>query len=240
VLLYDRRGYAASRDVEPRAVGIGDHVEDLRHLLDHRRAVLFGHSYGGDVALALAQRHPELVEAVVVFEPPLPWLDFWRASYPNFDPSPGPEPTPEQVAERFIRRMIGERRYGRIPAATRVELARDGQALATELASIRRDPPPFDPGLIEAPVVVVWGAETPERHRRGAEWLAKSLRHASIQMVQGAGHNGHRTHSSEVAEIVLTTVEAASVDAASVDAASVDAASTKAASTEPTRRSSAT
>jgi len=175
--------------------------------------VLFGHSYGGDVALALAQRHPELVTAAVVFEPPLPWLDFWRSPSPHLDP-PGPEPAPEEVAERFIRRMIGDRRFARIPAATRAELARDGSALATELASIRRDPPPFDPELIDVPVVVVWGAETAERHRQGAEWLARSLRRASVHKVDAAGHNGHRTHSREVAEIVLTTVAVASKEPA--------------------------
>ncbi len=212
VLLYDRRGYAASRHVQPPAAGIDDHVADLCHLLGGRPAVLFGHSYGGDVALALAQRHPELVNAAVVFEPPLPWLDFWRSSSPHLDHSPGREPAPDEVAERFIRRMIGDRRFARLPAATRAELGRDGAALAAELTSIRRDPPPFDPGLIEVPVVVVWGAETPERHRRGADWLAGSLRHASVHMLEASGHNGHRTHSREVAEIVLAAVSAPSIE----------------------------
>ena len=56
VLLYDRRGYAASRDLEPQAAGIEDHVADLLGLLEGRAALLFGHSLGGDIALAFAQR----------------------------------------------------------------------------------------------------------------------------------------------------------------------------------------
>ena len=63
VLRYDRRGYARSRDAGGPFT-IDAHVADLVALLDGRRAVVFGHSYGGNVALALAERHPELVRAV--------------------------------------------------------------------------------------------------------------------------------------------------------------------------------
>ena len=79
VLRYDRRGYARSRT----ALGpftMDAHVADLADLLDGRRAVVFGHSYGGNVALALAERHPQLVRAVAVFEVPLSWLPWWPGS----------------------------------------------------------------------------------------------------------------------------------------------------------------
>ncbi len=210
VLLYDRRGYAASRNVDPPATGIDDHVADLFVLLEGRRAVLFGHSYGGDVALALAERHPELVSAAVVFEAPLPWLDFWHAPGPARDHPAWAAPTPGEAAELFIRRTIGDRRYERIPAATRAEMAKDGPALMTELTTIREYPPPFDPHVVEVPVLVAWGSETVERHRRGAHWLAASLPHATEHMVRGARHNGHRTHSKELAQLVLEAAALAS------------------------------
>jgi pimeloyl-ACP methyl ester carboxylesterase len=203
VLVYDRRGYAESRDAEPPAAGMEDHIADLLDLLEGRRAVLFGHSYGGDVALALAERHPELVATAVVFEAPTPWLDFWHAPGTARDRLPWSGTTPEGSAEQFLRRMIGDRRYERIPASTRLELLRDGRALDTELAAIRRDPPPFDPARIGVPVVVAWGSATLERHRRGSEWLASSVPHAVSRIVEGAGHDGHRTHSKEISELVL-------------------------------------
>jgi pimeloyl-ACP methyl ester carboxylesterase len=203
VLIYDRRGYAASRDVDPPAKGIDDHVADLYGLLGGRRAVLFGHSYGGDVALALAEHHPALVAAAVVFEAPLPWLDFWHAPGASHR-VPWMAATPEETAERFARRMIGDRRYEAIPAATRSELAKDGPALVAELTTLRRLPPPFDPRRVEVPVLVVCGTESPTRHQRGADWLASSLPTATKHMVEGAGHNGHRTHSKEIAGLVLS------------------------------------
>jgi len=203
VLLYDRRGYAASRDVDPPAKSIHDHVADLMWLLGGRRAVLVGHSYGGDVALAFAEHHPELVAAAVVFEAPLPWLKFWHVPGTRRDQPAWAAPTPEQAAERFVRRMIGDRRYDRLPAATRAELVKDGPALVTELTTIRGDPPPFDPRHVEVPVVVAWGSETVERNRRGADWLATSLPYATKHEVVGARHDGHRTHSKELAEVIL-------------------------------------
>jgi len=210
VLLYDRRGYAGSRDVEPPASGIGDHVADLLALLAGRRAVLFGHSYGGDIALALAERHPELVAGAVVFEAPLPWLDLWHPPGTARGHPPWSATTPADSAERFLRRMIGDRRYERIPATTRTEMLKDGPALVTELTTIRRAPPPFDPIRVEVPVVVAYGSETVERHRRGAEWLAGSLPNAVLRVVEGAAHDGHRTHSEAIAALVLTAAGQAS------------------------------
>lgn len=204
VLLYDRRGYAASRDLQPPAAGIEDHVVDLLALLEGRAGLLFGHSLGGDIALAFAQRHADLVTAVVVYEPPTPWLDFWYAPGADNDPPSWQAPTAEEAAEGFLRRMIGPRRYERIPAATRAELAKDGPALITELTSIRRDPAPFVPSLVGVPVVVAWGSDAVERHRRAAEWLVNSLPDPTAVVLDGAGHNAHRTHSKEIAELILT------------------------------------
>jgi len=74
VLSYDRRGYARSRFAEPPATSLADHVDDLLELIDGRAAVVVGHSYGGDVALAAAERRPDLVRAVGAFESPMPWI----------------------------------------------------------------------------------------------------------------------------------------------------------------------
>jgi pimeloyl-ACP methyl ester carboxylesterase len=47
-----------------------EQVEDLVSLLAGRRAMLVGHSYGGNVALATVSRHPGLVRAVAMYETP--------------------------------------------------------------------------------------------------------------------------------------------------------------------------
>ena len=52
------------------------HVDDVRAYLDARgigRAAFVGISMGGVIALEMAARHPERVEAVVAYEPPYGW-----------------------------------------------------------------------------------------------------------------------------------------------------------------------
>ena len=65
VTRYDRRGYGRSM---PHAgpFGMEQQVADLVHVIEsapeaRSSCVLFGHSYGGNVALAAAERHPVLV-----------------------------------------------------------------------------------------------------------------------------------------------------------------------------------
>ena len=79
VVVYDRRGYARSRSVG----GPFDHetqVADLAAVLAGRPATVFGHSNGGNIALAAAQRHPDLVQAVGAYGPPMAWEPWWPVS----------------------------------------------------------------------------------------------------------------------------------------------------------------
>ncbi|RAK68299.1 alpha/beta fold hydrolase [Hymenobacter edaphi] len=70
-LVYDRRGYGQSApfDSRPRTNDyLADEVPVLRQLLDAcgiTRAILFGHSDGGSIALLAAARYPEGVAAVL-------------------------------------------------------------------------------------------------------------------------------------------------------------------------------
>ena len=77
---------------------------------------MFGHSYGGNVALALADRHPDLVQAVGVYETPLSWLDWWPGSTAGAD-ALATSGDPAEAAERFMRRLVGDERWR--PAARR-------------------------------------------------------------------------------------------------------------------------
>lgn len=209
VVSYDRRGYAGSRAAEPPARSITDHVADLEAVIAGRRCTLLGHSYGGAVVLALAARRPDLAGAAVVYEPPLPWLDWWPKANPSddrtFDGS-----DPRHAAEAFLARTIGRHRYERLPLKTREEIVLDGDALVAEMRAIQRDPAPFDPAGISVPVLVVRGSDTSDHHRLGTDWLAARLPAASLHTLSCAGHGGHQSHPAELARIVLAAVTLAS------------------------------
>jgi pimeloyl-ACP methyl ester carboxylesterase len=203
VVSYDRRGYALSRGADPPAGGVLDHVGDLEAIVDERRCTIFGHSYGGTVALAFAARRPDLVASVLAYEPPLAWRAGW--------PSQGEQPPqfrdvpPEQAAENFMRRMIGDK-FDRLPLKTREEVLRDGAALVAELTAIRMDPAPFEASEIAVPVMVVRGSESTDRHLEATEWLAHEIPGGTLHTVEGAEHGGHQSHPAEVSRLILGAV----------------------------------
>ncbi|HZF44742.1 MAG TPA: alpha/beta fold hydrolase, partial [Sphingomonadaceae bacterium] len=70
---YDRRGHSLS-SAPPGQGRLSEDVDDARALLDAlgiHRANVIGHSYGASVAIVLAARAPERVEALFLHEPPV-------------------------------------------------------------------------------------------------------------------------------------------------------------------------
>lgn len=70
VTAYDLRGHGLS-EITPTGYTTRDMVDDLRALMDHAgiaSARMVGHSFGGCIAMHMALRHPERVEAVVLLD----------------------------------------------------------------------------------------------------------------------------------------------------------------------------
>ncbi|MHB8244459.1 MAG: alpha/beta fold hydrolase [Acidimicrobiales bacterium] len=207
VVSYDRRGYAASRAAIPPARGMADHVADLEQVVNGRRCTLVGHSYGGTVVLSFAAHHPGLAASVLAYEPPLAWLATWPTHGPRESPFSGV--TPEQAAESFLRRMIGQDHYDRLPSKTRNEVVKDGEALVVELTAIRNDPAPFDPWEVTVPAIVARGELSATHHIKGAQQLVDQMPSAELRVVQGAGHGAHQSHPREFADLVMDAVRLA-------------------------------
>ncbi len=194
VVAYDRRGYQRSRGVGP--LGFAGHVDDL---VDVARAqesiapvVLFGHSFGGLVALGAAAREPLLAEMVIVFETPLPWI-LERASG-----RPAPTDDPAHEAEVFFRRVVSDAAWERLSEAERDSRRRDGAALLSDLAVVR-GPAPFDLATMTTPVVLVHG----DGHL-GPYYRSLSARlgevNPQIRTIEMA-HTGHGAHLSRPAPL---------------------------------------
>ena len=205
VITYDRRGYHRSRHAVPLATSLDEHVDDLFSVLDGRHAVAAGHSYGGVVALAAASRRPEQVRAVVAYEAPAPWMPWWPRRSPGG--SAATARGPEEAAEAFMRRMIGDARWERLPERTRIRRRGEGPALVAEMSSIRADGAPFDPTRLSVPTVIARGALSSPHHRKGAEMLAELIPGAELVDVEGAGHGGHLTHPDAFAACVRRALE---------------------------------
>jgi pimeloyl-ACP methyl ester carboxylesterase len=117
--------------------------------------------------------------------------------------------TPEEAAETFMRRMIGDTRWERLPERTRERRRGEGAALVAEMSSIRADGAPFDTTRISMPTVIARGEQSIAHHRRGAGALAELIPGAELVEVEGAGHGAHLTHPDAFAACVRRALDRA-------------------------------
>ena len=198
IVSYDRRGYGKSIHVGPPE-SFRAQVDDLLTVLDGRPAVAFGHSLGGDIVLATAAEHPGLITSALVWEPPQPWMPWWPAT--STTRGAGSELTPEDRAEWFMRRMVGDRVWERLPSATRAQRRAEGLTLNAELATLSGEAV-FDPARIGVPVMVGRGGKSRVHQRRAARELAASLPAGRLVEIAEAGHGAHLSHPGEVADLI--------------------------------------
>src|SRR5262245_36428921 len=117
VVRYDRRGYGHSFGsvCEP---DVAAQVRDLEGVVGDRRVVLFGHSIGGVIALAFAQAHPEQVQSVLAYEASMAWRPWWPQATAGSSALLADDLRPGDAAERFMRGMVGDERWERLPERT--------------------------------------------------------------------------------------------------------------------------
>ena len=204
IVSYDRRGYGKSMHVGPPET-FRAQVEDLLTVLDGRPAVAFGHSLGGDIVLATAAWHPGIITSALVWEPPQPWMPWWPET--STTRGAGSELTPEDRAEWFMRRMVGDRVWERLPTATRQQRRAEGITLNAELATLAGEAV-FDPARIRIPVLVGRGGRSRVHQRRAARELAAELPKGELVEIAEAGHGAHLSHPGEVADFIQRVASA--------------------------------
>lgn len=199
----DRRGYGRSAHVGPPWT-IEANVDDAEAVVDTLVEQLgvttpvdaFGHSLGGNVALALCARRPDLVRSVVVYETPLSWLDWWPGD--SAGAAAMAAASPDAAAEAFVRRLVGDDKWDQLPESTRARRRAEGAAMVAELADLRRAAP-WAPEAIAVPVLALRGEHGRPHHHRGTDWLGRHLDRCRVAVVPDAGHAGPHTHAAEVA-----------------------------------------
>ncbi len=210
VARYDRRGYARSVELGPPQ-SFAEQVEDLLDVVswvapDGPAPVVFGHSYGGTVALAAAAEAPDRLTGVVAFEAPLPWMDWWPSGSAGAAAVAGAA-DPEEAGEAFMRRMVGDSRWERLPPSTRAARRAEGPTLVAELAQLRPPHPvPFELTSIQVPVLAAHGTDGADHHGEAARAVADGVPGAELEVVQGSGHGVHLTHPAAVAAMVRRLV----------------------------------
>jgi pimeloyl-ACP methyl ester carboxylesterase len=190
VVTYDRRGWGRSRDDAP-PTSLADHAHDAIDALAGRRATVVGHSYGGVVALMAATLRPDLVASVAVFEPTVPFTDWW----PDHDEMMRRS---LDLGPMFKRWNAGQaRRTPEQRAADELSMARDFSFVETA---------PFELTAVRVPCLVGGSVDTTPWDRQSADRLSVLLG-ADVVRFPDAGHTVHRTHPREFADFARRAVE---------------------------------
>jgi len=211
VVRYDRRGYGRSSAVGPPWT-VDANIADLRDLIEreqHHRgggpAIVFGHSFGGNIALGLADRRPDLIGAVVVYEMPMSWLDTWPNNSAGAAAMAAPDAS--DAAEAFIRRLVGDEAWDRLSPAKQEFRRAEGQAMVAELADLRMSAP-WTPARITVPVLAMYGETGRPHHQTAMRGLPDLLANGQVCRVPEAGHAGPHTHAEAVGAAVSAFIGA--------------------------------
>lgn len=204
VIRFDRRGYN-DRWEHPGPFTVSGNVDDIEAAIGSESAILVGHSYGGQVALATASRLPDRVVGVSTYETPLSWMSWWPSHTAG---AMGVRAGYQRAAEEFMVRLIGQQRWDSLPERTKAERRREGRTLVDELSALRQGPS-WQPKDIRCPVICGVGSHASAHHQKAATWLADNIDSASLTVVQDAHHGAHMSHPKEMyAQLIRPHIDA--------------------------------
>ena len=217
VLVYDRRGH--SRSERPNAPGSvdedGDDLAALLATLDLAPAHVVTNSYGGNIALRLATRRPEIFRSLSCHEPPL---------FSLLESDPRTQEIRQQGArsldavgrliadgdhEGAARQFVEEVAFG--PGAWENELPPEMRAIfvhnAPTFLDELQDPKQLridEDGLsrLELSVRLTQGSESPPTFPAVIDRLMELIPHAHRETIAGAGHVPQLTHPERYVEVV--------------------------------------
>jgi pimeloyl-ACP methyl ester carboxylesterase len=191
LILYDRRGCGRSERPEPFLSTTREQEADdaaaLLDALDAAPAVVIGRSYGGDVALELARRHPGHVKAIVGLEPGLLHLDPEAKRWEDDLNGRLRAAAPDRVGETLIQAALGPGGWAALPAEAQNLFTDNGPAILAEIEGLNADLDDEALSAIEHPTLLVSAADSPEPLRRVAARLASLLPNVEEARVEG-GH----------------------------------------------------
>jgi len=196
VVRYDRRGYGRSASLGAPFT-FEEHIEDLELVIGDRPSVLFGHSYGGSIALAVASRGNSFVHAAVSYEAPRTWETWWP-------PPPGTDIDPADAAEHFVKRMIGQERWQTLPASSRLNLRRQGVLMVHELNTqkIQR----YRVEEAEVPLILGVGDFSGEHAQKAATIFSEEAKRGRVVRLLGAKHDAPMSHPEQIAGLIGAAV----------------------------------
>ncbi|MGZ3217376.1 alpha/beta fold hydrolase [Paracoccus sp. T5] len=211
---FDLPGHGRSGDWQPGADGPDYHtaVTRIAGSFIERPLDLIGHSFGATVALRIAVAAPEAVRSLTLIEPVL-FAAAPDAAQDALDArmqAALADGHAEEAAQGFLS-VWGDQDWAALPAPIQMQMTRQirlvadtGPALRDDSARILRDG-----GLeqVDAPVLLIAGAESPRVIHAISDALAARLPDVGRATVPGAGHMLPLTHPKQLAGLIAVNLE---------------------------------
>jgi proline iminopeptidase len=218
LIFLDHRGQGRSDESTPDRWNLGTWIEDVAGFCDVlgiEKPALFGHSFGGMVALGVAIEYPDLPGKLVIsnsaakFRPDLALGMFERlggeearAIAADYFARPS-----EQLFERFME--VCYPLYGTVPpdleARARI-VARP--AVGVHYFADEINTYDWFPSLVRiaCPTLILAGELDPITPVAGAEAMAAAIPGARLEVMQGAGHAPWRDRPAETLDLIRAFV----------------------------------
>ncbi len=193
-----------------RELTLADEVALVEPILREVGSVhLVGHSYGGAVALKVAELHPHAVSSVVAYEPVLfRWLFDFDADSPAAHEAIDIADRLRRsmhyrdysgAAARFLDYWCGNGTWDAMSAERKQAAAGRMPAVLPHFAALAGDAPTaFGLRRLRAPILLLEGSRTVASTRRIGELLRAELPQAAHERLADMGHMGPITHADEV------------------------------------------
>jgi pimeloyl-ACP methyl ester carboxylesterase len=198
VMQYDRRGYGESLAAGMPAV-LAQHVDDLLDVMGDEPTTVVAHSFGCVVAVSAAIQHPGRFRGLGLWEPQVPWMEFWPRSVRRGLEAMAVEADTDALAERVYASMVGKEAWRRLPEELKVRRRAEGVAFQSDI--VIGLSPPFRWEDLAVPTLFGVGLDTWPFAREAATRLAE-LRGAELFTIAGAAHSAHVSHPVQFAEFV--------------------------------------
>jgi 3-oxoadipate enol-lactonase len=202
VIEYDRRGYGASLPTGTPAE-LAEHVKDLLDVVGDEPATVVAHSFGCVVAVAAAIQAPGRFRGLGLWEPQVPWMEFWPTAVRRGLEAMAAEADTDALAERVYVSMVGEEAWRRLPEEVKVCRRAEGVAFKSDV--VLGLSPPFHWDDLRVPSLFGVGLQTWPFAQEAATRLAESVG-AELFTVTGAAHTAHVSHPADFADFVRRSV----------------------------------
>lgn len=197
LIAYDRRGYQSSRDLQP--LGLEMHIEDLTKIAQAQTGpvILFGHSYGGVIAQGVAIKHPDLIDLVVTYESPTPWV-----LHRELNRAPLTDDARYEV-EYFFTRMVSRKIWDRLSEEERESRLLDGEGLLSDLTALRTNEAPFDITSLKTPSAYIHGdGIIGEYYIALCKELNRIVPSMKTIAIEKANHGAHLQNPDQLSDLI--------------------------------------